>query len=122
MIVVLFDPRRPTLVPVEAIEHLTGDLIGLLDDPEDAIGACLQKLGMPFDSTDERQLQAAKAQAIRQKQLLRAYLNAEVRDQLVSGDVLAAHMTGFGDGGGVNCCGLCVMTNRAQRLAVCQVR
>ena len=41
---------------------------------------------------DERQLQAAKAAAIAQKQLLRAYLNAEVRDQLVSGDVLAAQL------------------------------
>jgi spermidine/putrescine transport system substrate-binding protein len=66
--------------------------ITMLDDPEDAIGACLQKLGMPFGSTDERQLQAAKAEAIRQKRLLRAYLNAEVRDQLVAGDVLAAQL------------------------------
>jgi len=64
----------------------------MLDDPEDVIGACLQKLGLPFGSTDERQLQAAKAEAIRQKQLVRAYLNAEVRDQLVSGDVLAAQL------------------------------
>jgi spermidine/putrescine transport system substrate-binding protein len=64
----------------------------MLDDPEDAIGACLQKLGYPFGSTDDTQLQAAKAQAIAQKKLLRAYLNAEVRDQLVSGDVLAAQI------------------------------
>lgn len=26
MIVVLFDPRRPSLVPVEAIEHLAGEV------------------------------------------------------------------------------------------------
>ena len=64
----------------------------MLDDPEDAIGACLQKLGYPFGSIDERQLQAAKAEAIGLKKLLRAYLNAEVRDQLVSGDVLAAQL------------------------------
>ena len=64
----------------------------MLDDPEDVIGACLQKLGYPFGSIDERQLQAAKAEAIAQKKLLRAYLNAEVRDQLVSGDVLAAQL------------------------------
>jgi spermidine/putrescine transport system substrate-binding protein len=64
----------------------------MLDDPEDVIGACLQKLGFPFGSIDETQLQAAKAEAIHQKQLLRAYLNAEVRDQLVSGDVLAAQL------------------------------
>jgi spermidine/putrescine transport system substrate-binding protein len=64
----------------------------MLDDPEDAIGACLQKLGYPFGSIDDRQLQAAKSEAIAQKKLLRAYLNAEVRDQLVSGDVLAAQI------------------------------
>jgi spermidine/putrescine transport system substrate-binding protein len=64
----------------------------MLDDPEDVIGACLQKLGYPFGSTDEHQLQGAKNEAVRQKQFLRAYLNAEVRDQLVSGDVLAAQL------------------------------
>ncbi|MCU1327223.1 MAG: extracellular solute-binding protein family 1 [Bryobacterales bacterium] len=64
----------------------------MLDDPEDVLGVCLLKLGMPFSSVDERQLQAAKAEAIRQKQYLRAYLNADVRDQLVSGDVLAAEL------------------------------
>jgi spermidine/putrescine transport system substrate-binding protein len=64
----------------------------MLDDPEDVIGTCLQKLGYPFGSTDERQLQGAKAEAVRQKPLLRAYLNAEVRDQLVSGDVLMAQL------------------------------
>jgi spermidine/putrescine transport system substrate-binding protein len=62
----------------------------MLDDSEDVIGACLQKLGHPFGSVDESQLMAAKAEAVRQKPLLRAYLNAEVRDQLVSGDVLVA--------------------------------
>ncbi len=64
----------------------------MLDDPEDAIGACLLKLGYPFGSVDERQLQQAKAAAIAQKQLLRAYLNADVRDQLVSGDVIEAQL------------------------------
>jgi spermidine/putrescine transport system substrate-binding protein len=64
----------------------------MLDDPEDVIGACLQKLRFPFDSVDPAQLQAARAEAVRQKRLLRAYLNAEVRDQLVAGDVLAAQL------------------------------
>jgi spermidine/putrescine transport system substrate-binding protein len=66
--------------------------ITMLDDPEDVLGACLQKLGYPFDSIDERQLLAARGEAILQKKLLRAYLNAEVRDQLVAGDVLAAQL------------------------------
>jgi len=64
----------------------------MLDDPEDVIGACLQKIHDPFGSTDERELSNAKTEAVRQKPLLRAYLNAEVRDQLVSGDVLAAQI------------------------------
>jgi spermidine/putrescine transport system substrate-binding protein len=64
----------------------------MLDDPEDVIGACLQKLGFSFDSIETAQLQAARTQAIDQKKLLRAYLNAEVRDQLVAGDVLAAQL------------------------------
>ena len=50
------------------------------------------KARLPFGSIDERQLQAAKAEAVEQKRLLRAYLNAEVRDQLVAGDVLAAQL------------------------------
>jgi spermidine/putrescine transport system substrate-binding protein len=66
--------------------------ITMLDDPEDVIGACLQKLGFPFSSTDERQLRAAAAEAIRQKPFLRGYINAEVRDQLVAGDVLACQL------------------------------
>jgi spermidine/putrescine transport system substrate-binding protein len=44
------------------------------------------------NATDPAQLERARAEAIRQKPLLRAYLNAEARDQLVSGDVLAAQM------------------------------
>ena len=66
--------------------------ITMLDDPEDVIGACLEKLRYPFDSIDPAQLQTARAEAIRQKRLLRAYLNAEVKDQLVAGDVLAAQL------------------------------
>jgi spermidine/putrescine transport system substrate-binding protein len=66
--------------------------ITMLDDPEDTIGAGLLKLGYPFISTDGRQLAAARAALIAQKPLLRAYLNAEVRDQLVAGDVLAAEL------------------------------
>jgi spermidine/putrescine transport system substrate-binding protein len=64
----------------------------MLDDPEDVLGACLRKLGLPFSSTDPGELARAAREAIAQKPLLRAYLNAEVRDQLVAGDVLAAQM------------------------------
>ncbi len=66
--------------------------ITMLDDPFDVLGACLKKLGLSVNSTDPAQLRAAQREAVIQKPLLRAYLNAEVRDQLVSGDVLAAQM------------------------------
>jgi spermidine/putrescine transport system substrate-binding protein len=64
----------------------------MLDDPEDMLGACLKKLSLSFNATDPAQLQSAEREAIAQKPLLRAYLNAEVRDQLVAGDVLAAQL------------------------------
>jgi spermidine/putrescine transport system substrate-binding protein len=69
-----------------------GGRMTMLDDSEDVLGACLKKLGLPFSSSDPEELRRAKAEAIRQKPLLRAYLNAEVRDQLVAGDVLAAQL------------------------------
>ena len=64
----------------------------MLDDPFDTMGAALKKLGLSVNATDLGQLDRARAEAIQQKPLLRAYLNAEARDQLVSGDILAAHM------------------------------
>jgi len=64
----------------------------MLDDPEDLLGACLKKLGLPFSATVESDLRRAQREAVSQKPLLRAYLNAEVRDQLVAGDVLAAQL------------------------------
>ena len=64
----------------------------MLDDPEDVIGACLLKLGLPFGTTRPEDLLAARQTGIAEKKYLRAYLNAEVRDQLVAGDVLAAQM------------------------------
>ena len=64
----------------------------MLDDPEDVIGACLLKLGLPFDTTRREDLLAARQQGVAEKKYLRAYLNAEVRDQLVAGDVLAAQL------------------------------
>ncbi len=64
--------------------------ITMLDDEPEVLGACLQKLGKPLNSADPAELLAAKAEAVAQKPLLRAYLNAEVRDQMAAGDVLVA--------------------------------
>ena len=70
-------------------ERLSGKLT-MLDDAPEVLGACLKKLGKSLNSADPAELMAAKAEAMAQKPLLRAYLNAEVRDQVVAGDVQAA--------------------------------
>ena len=66
----------------------------MLDDPADTIGAALKKLGHSINSIDGSQMASAKGELIRQKPLVRAYLNAEARDQLVSGDLEAAELWG----------------------------
>jgi spermidine/putrescine transport system substrate-binding protein len=66
--------------------------ITMLDDPVDVFAACLKKLGYSINTQNPDHLLAAQREAIEQKELLRAYVNAEVRDQLVAGDVLAAQL------------------------------
>jgi spermidine/putrescine transport system substrate-binding protein len=64
----------------------------MLDDPGEVLGASLKRLGYSLNSTSESELRQAQREAIAQKRLLRAYLNAEVRDQAVAGDVLMAQL------------------------------
>ncbi|HML17608.1 MAG TPA: spermidine/putrescine ABC transporter substrate-binding protein [Bryobacteraceae bacterium] len=64
--------------------------ITMLDDPPEVFAACLKKIGDSLNSADPDQLRRAAREAEDQKALLRAYLNAEVRDQVVAGDVGAA--------------------------------
>ena len=66
--------------------------ITMLDDPVDVFGACLKKLGYSINTRNPDELREAQREAIEQKELLRAYINAEVRDQLVAGDVVAAQL------------------------------
>jgi spermidine/putrescine transport system substrate-binding protein len=64
--------------------------ITMLDDPPEVLGACLKMLGYSLNSGNPAELAQAQREAIAQKRLVRAYLNAEARDQLVAGDVAAA--------------------------------
>ncbi len=64
----------------------------MLDDAVEVFGAALKTLGRSWNGQSESDLRAAKSQALKQKPLLRAYMNAEVRDQVVSGDVAAAQL------------------------------
>ena len=62
----------------------------MLDDEPEVLGVCLKKAGYSINSGNAAELSAARREALAQKPLLRAYLNAEVRDQAAAGDVLAA--------------------------------
>lgn len=64
--------------------------ITMLEDAPEVLGASLKTLGYSLNSSAVDELREAQARAIAQKPLLRAYLNAEVADQLVAGDVGAA--------------------------------
>ena len=66
--------------------------ITMLDGPSDVLGVSLLMLGHSFNSGDPEQLRAAQQKAVQQKPFVRAYLNAEVRDQLVAGDVWAGQV------------------------------
>jgi spermidine/putrescine transport system substrate-binding protein len=66
--------------------------VTMLDDPVDVFAACLKKLGYSINTRNPDELRKAQHEAIEQKEFLRAYINAEVRDQLVAGDVLAAQL------------------------------
>jgi spermidine/putrescine transport system substrate-binding protein len=68
------------------------DRMTMLDDPVEVFGASLKTLGRSWNGQSDPELRAAKAQALRQKPLLRAYMNSEVRDQVVSGDVAVAQV------------------------------
>jgi len=64
----------------------------MLDDPAEVLGACLKKLSRSLNSVDAAELAAAQVEALSQKPLVRAYLNAEVKPQLIAGDVWAAQL------------------------------
>ncbi|MDZ7639779.1 MAG: spermidine/putrescine ABC transporter substrate-binding protein [Bryobacterales bacterium] len=66
--------------------------VSMLDDPSDAIGAALLKLGYSLNSIVPAELLRAKEELVRQKRVLRAYLNSEARQQLVAGDLAASQM------------------------------
>ncbi len=63
--------------------------ITMLDDPPEVYGAALKKLRLPLNAHGPEQLRQAHAEALRQKPLLRAYLNAEARDLMAAGELAA---------------------------------
>ncbi len=66
--------------------------VTMMDDPAEVFGVCLKRRGLSINATSPGELRGARDLAMQQKPLLRAYLNEEVRDQVVAGDVLVAQM------------------------------
>lgn len=64
----------------------------MLNDQRDVIGAFLKLKGKSLSSTDEAELNQAKADAIAAKANLKAFISAEVKGQVVSGDVWIAQL------------------------------
>lgn len=85
---------NPGLAPLPAAyadlwEPLYARRVTMLDDPAEVYGAALMKLGRPLNSSSPDDLRRAHAEALRQKPLLRAYLNAEARDLMAAGELAA---------------------------------
>jgi spermidine/putrescine transport system substrate-binding protein len=83
---------RPPLSWADLWTDSYGRRITMLDDPAEVFAACLKQLPASINSGNRGELERARDLAVQQKPLLRAYLNEEVRDQVVTGDVLAAQM------------------------------
>ncbi|MBL8291210.1 MAG: spermidine/putrescine ABC transporter substrate-binding protein [Bryobacterales bacterium] len=64
----------------------------MLDDPADTLGAALKKVGLSINTHQPDEMRRGQVELIRQKAIIRAYLNAEARDQVIAGDLLAAHL------------------------------
>lgn len=69
-----------------------GRRVTMLDDAAEVLGASLRKLGYSVNATAREELESAREEAIRMKRLLRAFISAEVRDQVVAGDVIMAQI------------------------------
>lgn len=62
----------------------------MLDDQRETLGVALKLLGYSLNTTDAKELQAAKAKLIAQKPLVKQY-KSEAEELLLAGDVVMAH-------------------------------
>ncbi|MBI1744092.1 spermidine/putrescine ABC transporter substrate-binding protein [Candidatus Acetothermia bacterium] len=78
----LFDPAK--------LEPYKGR-ISMLDDAREAIGAALIYLGFSPNTTNEKELEAAKQVLIKQKPFVAKYDSESFRDSLAANEVILAH-------------------------------
>ena len=62
----------------------------MLDDQRETLGAALKLLGYSLNTTDPKEIQAAKEKLITQKPLVKQY-KSEAEELLIAGDVVMAH-------------------------------
>ena len=62
----------------------------MLDDQRETIGAALKLLGYSLNTTDPKEIKAAKEKLIAQKPLVKQY-KSEAEELLIAGDVVMAH-------------------------------
>ena len=84
-------PAPPTSWSVFHDARFRGKMT-MVDDPRDVIGSFLRLRGRSLNSVDPSDLARAKADAIRAKSNLKAYLSAAVKPQLIAGDVWIAQL------------------------------
>lgn len=64
--------------------------IFMMNSSRDSMAVALKKLGYSLNTTNDKELKEAKEELIRQKPLVLAYLNDEIKDKMVSGEAALA--------------------------------
>ncbi len=72
--------------------------ISMLNDQREVFGAVLRAMGRSMNSTDPKEIEAAKESLLRQKPLVKTYTSDHYDQLLASGEVILAH--GWGGAGG----------------------
>ncbi len=62
------------------------DKIFMLDSVRDSLGMALKKLGYSVNSTNDAELENAKAELMAQRELILGYVTDEVKDKIISGE------------------------------------
>ncbi|NLL81058.1 MAG: spermidine/putrescine ABC transporter substrate-binding protein [Tissierellia bacterium] len=70
-------------------EKYKGQII-MYNSQRDALAVGLRKLGYSLNSRDERELEEAKVELIKQKPLVYAYMGDEIKDAMISGEAAIA--------------------------------
>ncbi len=74
----------------EMVKPYAGKM-SMLNDSREAIGAALKYLGYSLNTTDEKELEEAKALLLKQKEWVTTYDSDQFEDLLIAGETVIAH-------------------------------